>query len=189
MAGTPGGSAAGPSSAARTSRLSPCADTGAASGRIPRELTEYSRQPVEASFGRRTAKYRELGTATNLLTFNRLGALPTRNFQSGTFDAAVSISPERCAPPQPHARQLRRLHHRVRAHLRIGDEPGVRLEYESLFAPGLVCGVSDPNAVLALPVSATILGLDTISAGGTIAFAMECVERGWLDEPGSPSER
>ena len=30
-----------------------------------------------------TAKYRELGTATNLLTFNRFGALPTRNFQSG----------------------------------------------------------------------------------------------------------
>ena len=27
------------------------------------------------------------------------------------------------------------------------------------------------------------LGIDTISAGGTIAFAMECVERGWLDEP------
>ncbi len=27
------------------------------------------------------------------------------------------------------------------------------------------------------------LGLDTISAGGTIAFAMECVDRGWLDEP------
>ena len=27
------------------------------------------------------------------------------------------------------------------------------------------------------------LGLDTISTGGTIAFAMECVERGWLDEP------
>ena len=27
------------------------------------------------------------------------------------------------------------------------------------------------------------LGIDTISAGGTIAFAMECVERGWLDAP------
>src|SRR5258707_322959 len=27
------------------------------------------------------------------------------------------------------------------------------------------------------------LGIDTNSAGGTIAFAMECVERGWLDEP------
>jgi aldehyde:ferredoxin oxidoreductase len=27
------------------------------------------------------------------------------------------------------------------------------------------------------------LGIDTISTGGTIAFAMECVERGWLDEP------
>ena len=55
----------------------------------PRELTEYSRNLSKRSFGPATAKYRELGTATNLLTFNRLGALPTRNFQSGSFDEAV----------------------------------------------------------------------------------------------------
>src|SRR5580698_10167740 len=71
----------------------------------PRELTEYSRNLSQRSFGPATAKYRELGTATNLLTFNRLGALPTRNFQSGTFDGAVSISPE----------QLRTTHSRTRA--------------------------------------------------------------------------
>src|SRR5438034_5639890 len=67
----------------------------------PRELTEYSRNLSKRSFGPATAKYRELGTATNLLTFNRLGALPTRNFQSGTFDAASSISPERFARHTP----------------------------------------------------------------------------------------
>ena len=115
----------------------------------PRELTEYSRNLSKRSFGPATAKYRELGTATNLLTFNRLGALPTRNFQSGTFDEAVSISPE----------EIRTTHSRTRAscvactigceHIyAIGDEPGVRLEYESLFALGSLCGVSDPDAVL-----------------------------------------
>src|SRR4029079_14632429 len=60
----------------------------------PRELTEYSRDRSKRSSGPATAKYRELGTATNLLTFNRLGALPTRNFQSGTFEGAANISPE-----------------------------------------------------------------------------------------------
>ncbi|MGH9628544.1 MAG: aldehyde ferredoxin oxidoreductase N-terminal domain-containing protein, partial [Bryobacteraceae bacterium] len=60
----------------------------------PRELTELSRSLSKRSFGPATAKYRELGTATNLLTFNRFGVLPTRNFQSGTFDEAASISPE-----------------------------------------------------------------------------------------------
>src|SRR6476646_2978256 len=150
----------------------------------PRELTEYSRELSKRSFGPATAKYRELGTATNLLTFNRLGALPTRNFQRGTFEGAASISPE----------QLRTTHTRTRAscvactigceHIYAhGDEGGVRLEYESLFALGSLCGVSDPDAVLRASRLCDELGIDTISAGGTIAFAMECVEHGWLDAP------
>jgi aldehyde:ferredoxin oxidoreductase len=150
----------------------------------PRELTEYSRDLSKRSFGPATAKYRELGTATNLLTFNRLGALPTRNFQSGTFEGAANISPE----------HIRTTHTRTRAscaactigceHIyAIGGERGVRLEYESLFALGSLCGVSDPDAVLRASRLCDELGLDTISAGGTIAFAMECVQRGWLDEP------
>ena len=59
----------------------------------------------------------------------------------------------------------------------------MRVEYESLFALGSLCGVSDADAVLRASQRCDELGLDTISAGGTIAFAMECVERGWLDEP------
>src|SRR5262245_57454449 len=55
----------------------------------PHGLTELSRDLSKRSFGPATAKYRELGTATNLLTFNRLGTLPTRNFQSGTFEDAA----------------------------------------------------------------------------------------------------
>jgi aldehyde:ferredoxin oxidoreductase len=150
----------------------------------PRELTAYSKDLSKRSFGPATAKYRELGTATNLLTFNRLGALPTRNFQSGTFEGAADISAE----------QIRTTHSRTRAscvactigceHIyAIGTEDGVRLEYESLFALGSLCGVSDPDAVLRASRLCDDLGIDTISAGGTIAFAMECVERGWLDAP------
>ena len=46
------------------------------------------------SFGPATAKYRELGTVANLLAFNRLNALPTRNFQAGQFEGAEAISGE-----------------------------------------------------------------------------------------------
>src|SRR5688572_28935418 len=60
----------------------------------PRELTELSRDLSKRSFGPATAKYRELGTAANLLTFNRFGTLPIRNFQQGTFDEAPNLSPE-----------------------------------------------------------------------------------------------
>src|SRR5689334_1044076 len=148
----------------------------------PRDLTELSRDLSKRSFGPATAKYRELGTATNLLTFNRFGTLPTRNFQSGTFEEAASLSPE----------QLSEAHARTRAscvactigceHIySIGDR-GVRLEYESLFALGSLCGVGDGDAVLRASQRCDELGLDTISTGGTIAFAMECVERGLLDE-------
>jgi aldehyde:ferredoxin oxidoreductase len=60
---------------------------------------------------------------------------------------------------------------------------GVRLEYESLFALGSLCGVGDGDAVLRASKRCDELGIDTISAGGTIAFAMECVERGLIDAP------
>ena len=122
----------------------------AASGRDPRELTALSRDLSKRSFGPATAKYRELGTATNLLTFNRFGTLPTRNFQSGTFEEAANLSPEELSVTHAQdARELRGLHDRVRAHLRARPTGGVRLEYESLFALGSLCGVGDPDAVLA----------------------------------------
>jgi len=151
----------------------------------PQELVALAKRLSERSFGPATAKYRELGTATNLLTFNRLNVLPTRNFQHGSFAGAEAISPE----------QLSVVRERTRAscaactigceHL-YGMRNGqgqVRLEYENLFALGPLCGIADPEAVLSACQLCDELGLDTISAGGTIAFAMECAERGYIDEP------
>jgi aldehyde:ferredoxin oxidoreductase len=60
---------------------------------------------------------------------------------------------------------------------------GVRMEYENLFALGPLCGISDPDIVLRASAACDEWGLDTISAGGTIAFAMECAERGLIDVP------
>jgi aldehyde:ferredoxin oxidoreductase len=149
----------------------------------PRGVTELSRDLSKRSFGPATAKYRELGTAANLLTFNRFGALPTRNFQSGTFEAAASISPEQLSATRERTRSSCVTCTIGCEHIYGLGSGGVRLEYESLFALGSLCGVSDPDAVLRASQRCDELGIDTISAGGTIAFAMECVERGWLDEP------
>jgi aldehyde:ferredoxin oxidoreductase len=147
------------------------------------DLTALSRDLSKRSFGPATAKYRELGTATNLLTFNRFGTLPTRNFQTGVFDEAAQLSPQ----------ELSVAHARTRSscvactigceHIYALGTGGVRLEYESLFALGSLCGVGDGEVVLRASQRCDELGIDTISAGGTIAFAMECVERGWLDAP------
>ncbi len=149
----------------------------------PVELTTISKSLSKRSLGPATAKYRELGTATNLLTFNRFGALPTRNFQSGTFDEAASLSPEELSATRSKTRESCVTCTIGCEHIYSLGNSGVRVEYESLFALGSLCGVSDSDAVLRASQRCDELGLDTISTGGTIAFAMECVERGWLDEP------
>jgi aldehyde:ferredoxin oxidoreductase len=56
------------------------------------------------------------------------------------------------------------------------------LEYETLFALGPLCGIHDPEVVLRAAHLCDHYGLDTISTGGTLAWAMECGERGLLPE-------
>ena len=149
----------------------------------PRELTELSRSLSKRSLGPATAKYRELGTATNLVTFNRFGSLPTRNFQSGVFEEAANLSPEELGAARGKTRAGCVACTIGCEHIYGLGKAGVRVEYESLFALGSLCGVGDSEAVLKACKRCDELGLDTISAGGTIAFAMECAERGWIDEP------
>jgi aldehyde:ferredoxin oxidoreductase len=149
----------------------------------PEQLIELSRSLSTKSFGPATAKYRELGTATNLLTFNRLSALPTRNFQTGVFEEAINISAEQLTAVRPKTRKSCAACTIGCEHIYGTGTTGVRIEYESLFALGSLCGVGDADTILRATQRCDELGLDTISTGGTIAFAMECVSRGWLDEP------
>ena len=156
----------------------------------PAELVALAKQLSARSFGPATAKYRELGTAGNLLAFNRLHALPTRNFQQGSFAAAEALSPETLSAAHAKTRASCAActigcEHIYRLDPKSATDPrrGVRLEYESLFALGSLCGIGDAEAVLAAAHRCDQLGLDTISLGGTVAFAMECVERGLLDAP------
>jgi aldehyde:ferredoxin oxidoreductase len=136
------------------------------------------------SFGPATAKYRELGTLANLLAFNAIATLPTRNFQASTFSDAPRLAAEDLAEARGVARESC-------ASCSIGCEHiykgaggrNTRVEYENVFALGPLCGVSDPDAVLEASGRCDELGLDTISTGGTIAWAMECVERGLIDAP------
>lgn len=148
----------------------------------PAALVELSRDFSARSLGPATAKYRELGTATNLVTFNRLGTLPTRNFQRGTFDGAASLAPAVLQADHPRVRESCVACTIGCTHLYDVESTDVRLEYESLFALGSLCGVADSGAVLRACQRCDELGIDTISTGGTIAFAMECVERGLLKE-------
>jgi aldehyde:ferredoxin oxidoreductase len=132
------------------------------------------------SFGPATKKYRDLGTVANLLTFNRLNVLPTRNFQHGTFDAAERISGEALATVRGKVRASCAACTIGCEHIYPIDDGAVRLEYESVFALGPLCGVGDRDVILRAARLCDEFGIDTISFGGTFAFACECVERGWL---------
>jgi aldehyde:ferredoxin oxidoreductase len=145
---------------------------------VVRSAKDLSRR----SFGPATAKYRELGTVANLLTFNRLAALPTRNFQQGTFAEADLISGEALNQAKRVARQSCAACTIGCEHIYAAPSGPVRLEYESLFALGPLCGISDQAAVLEAAHLCDQFGLDTISTGASIAFAMECAEKGLLDE-------
>lgn len=172
--------------AVRGDRRTPLAD--------PETTVALARRYSALSFGPATEKYRELGTVANLLVFNRFDALPTRNFQAGQFEGAGRLAVEELAP-------ARRLAKNSCASCTIGcehiyalggkkkREGGVRLEYESLFALGPLCGVDDPDLVLQASRLCDEYGIDTITTGGTIAFLMECTERGWIDGRIEPSGR
>ena len=169
----------------------------------PTAVLAAARDLRERSFGPATAKYRELGTLANLLTFNAIATLPTRNFQAATFEGAGRLGgegagdagPEPASGPEPQPpADLAGMRKVARSgcasctigceHIyRVGSGRKARVEYENVFALGPMCGVSDPDAVLAASAKCDDLGIDTISAGGTIAWAMECVQRGLLQAP------
>ena len=182
----------GPGAVMGSKRLKAIAVRGTQSVEIADEtaLNDYARALSRASLGPATEKYRVLGTMGNVAAFNRLGVLPTRNFRQSTFDGAEAVTGE----------SLRASHAVKDAHCanctigcekvlavaqdgKAGDATTARMEYESLYALGPLVGVSDPDAVVRAAHACDELGMDTISAGASIAWAMECSERGVLGEP------
>jgi aldehyde:ferredoxin oxidoreductase len=149
----------------------------------PHEVEVLADSLRRRSLGSVTDKYRSVGTVANLAVFNRLGTLPTRNFQQATFEEADSLSGEAltetsfsrrhgCASCTIRCERLFKSHN--------GEEQ--RLVYVTLFALGPLCGISQPADVLQAAGLCDRYGLDAISTGGTLAWAIETVEKGLLPE-------
>jgi aldehyde:ferredoxin oxidoreductase len=150
----------------------------------PEQVLAAARDLRERSFGPATAKYRELGTLANLLAFNAINMLPTRNFSAATFEGAGQLAAEDLAGARSIARNSCASCSIGCEHVYARKDGGSgRVEYENVFALGPMCGVSDADDVLTASARCDELGIDTISAGGTIAWAMDCAERGLLDAP------
>ncbi len=138
---------------------------------------------TKESQGPYTSKYRILGTSTNVLNMNKLGLLPTRNYQEGVFEQAELISGEylhdhnkvktiACAQCPIACEQM--------SVVKSGPYAGAMtgIEYECLFAVGPNCGISDMNAVIKMIEVADRGGMDAMSTGVTISWTMECFEKG-----------
>ena len=126
---------------------------------------------------------KEFGTAVLVNLINEYGGLPTRNFQQGHFDDAASVSGETlketifehsvaCASCTVACGRA------TRTAQRSGEGP----EYETIWAFGPMCGVRDLEVIAEANYTANEMGFDTITAGSTIACAMELWERGAFDE-------
>ncbi len=127
------------------------------------------------------------GTAQYTEVINELGCYPTRNFQTAVFDGIETIS---------SAYMKENYFVRNKACYRCpvgctqicavseGPFAGAQSdpEYETIGALGGQCGVSDFGAIIATNQICDEEGLDTMTTGTLIAFAMECFERGLISK-------
>jgi aldehyde:ferredoxin oxidoreductase len=126
------------------------------------------------------------GTWTGITRAYKFGVLATKNFQAGVIEGV------------DNAEKVLRDKYYVRSHTchscpfqemkttRVTDpefqSEGGGLEWESFGLLGPDCGITNFDAINKACHLCNELGIDTISAGGTIACAMELSERGYLPE-------
>jgi aldehyde:ferredoxin oxidoreductase len=121
------------------------------------------------------------GTAVLVNIINESGIYPTRNFQAGVFDAANQASGEALKEKYLTGKDVCfRCPIACGRYCKADDVEGGGPEYETIWAYSADCGVSDLAAVIKANKWCNEYGLDTISAGATIACAMEMVQRGVL---------
>ena len=135
-------------------------------------------------------RFNTLGTNGGIINLNDAGMLPTKNFSEGHFEPTtpnltsqhmnetISIGVERC-----HVCNIA-----CKRHVACNAaEHGVDVdpdyggpEYETVASFGSYLMIDDMPTIAKANEMCNAYGIDTISAGATIAFAMECYEKGAL---------
>jgi aldehyde:ferredoxin oxidoreductase len=143
----------------------------------------------QAAKGVRQSKHTHTthGTAQYTEVINELGCYPTRNFQTAVFDGVETISSvymkehyfvrnKACFRCPVGCAQI--------CEVKEGPFKGAVSdpEYETIGAFGGQCGVSDFGAIIAANQICDEEGIDTMTTGTLIAFAMECYERGLISK-------
>jgi len=129
---------------------------------------------------------RNIGTSQLVLPINESGGLPTKNFREGAIEGVEKISGETmketiligqraCFACSVACKRVVKIDAPFKVDPAYGGP-----EYESIAALGSCCGVTDMKYVVKANEICNAYGMDTISAGAAVAFAMECFENGIL---------
>lgn len=124
----------------------------------------------------------EFGTGLPMQRFEKLGNLPIRNFRDGGFPTVDRISAqaikekirvgmEGCFACPVRCKKVVEFQEPYKVDRAYGGP-----EYETIGALGSACGIDDLHAITKGNELCNAYSLDTISAGASIAFAMECYE-------------
>ncbi|MCL4464686.1 MAG: aldehyde ferredoxin oxidoreductase family protein [Chloroflexi bacterium] len=127
------------------------------------------------------------GTADIVPWQNSVGTLPTRNYNESQFEGAQEIAGETMTDTLLKERdtcfacivRCKRVVETEFAGQKVLPRYGGP-EYETIATFGSYCGVADLPAICLANQICNEYGVDTISCGATVAFAMECYENGLL---------
>jgi aldehyde:ferredoxin oxidoreductase len=133
------------------------------------------------------SKFWRYGTGAGIAKFEETGNLPIRNFKGGRFHGAEKINAKllcenylekmgSCFACPIRCKKVIKLEKPYEVDPVYGGP-----EYETLAALGSNCGIDDLKAIMKANELCNRFGMDTISTGVVIAFAMECVENNVLE--------
>ena len=148
-----------------------------------RELARWGRDNFEESGVYAMGLH---GTSAGIDALQEMGALPTRNWSSGVFEGWEKIwgqtmtdtilkETDTCYACVVHCKRVVEAKEPYEVDPYYGGP-----EYETCATMGSFCGVDDLVAVAKASEICNKYGMDTISCGATVAFAMDCYEKGIL---------
>ena len=127
------------------------------------------------------------GTGSTMISYEASGNLPVRNFQGGRFPAVTQITPQHMFE-QDYVEKMSGCYQcpvKCKREVRMDtlwlvDPQYGGPEYETLAAFGSNCGIDQVEALIKANELCNRYGMDSISTGVCISFAMECFENGIL---------
>ncbi len=174
-------------------RLKAVVAKGAGKADVPKEFAAVARRKMETVRVHPGSEgLRQWGTSLLIRGKNIKGDLPSWNHQSVQFPEAYRVDAESVAKYVVKTRGCYACPIRCARISRVGEgETAIEVEgpeYETIDSFGPLVGNADLPTIIRANAACNNLGLDTISAGVVIAFAMECHEHGLIDDPGAGLE-